>query len=103
MSRWVKVARIDDIGNEGLAVSVGEEPVLLVRKGGEVFAISNVCSHQEMELRGGETEGEAWICPHHGARFGLRDGAALSMPAVDDIKVFRVKLENGDVLVEEEQ
>lgn len=102
MSSWVKVSKADDIGPEGLAVTVGGEPVLLVKKGDEIFAIANVCSHQEMELRGGELEGGSWVCPHHGARFGLGDGRALSMPAVDDIKVYRVTLENGDVLVEEE-
>jgi len=102
MSRWTRVARESEIGEGGLAVEVGGEAVLLVRKDSDVFAISNTCSHQEMELQGGEVEGDAWICPHHGARFGLRDGRAQSMPAVDNIRTFRVKCEGGDVFVEEE-
>ncbi len=102
MSKWIKVAKAAEVGAEGLGITFSGEPVLLVKKGDEVFALANVCSHQEMELCGGEMEDEAWICPHHGARFGLRDGKALSMPAVDDIRTYEVKCEDGWVLLEEE-
>jgi 3-phenylpropionate/trans-cinnamate dioxygenase ferredoxin subunit len=101
MGEWIRVADLDDIGEGGLYVWVGNEEVLLVRHGEEVRAIGYLCSHQEMELEGGHLEGDSWVCPHHGARFDLRTGEALTMPAIEPVPVFEVKVEEGKVLVKE--
>ncbi|MCI4397952.1 MAG: Rieske 2Fe-2S domain-containing protein [Acidobacteria bacterium] len=99
MTEWIEVAKIDDIGPGGLTVRVGEEEVLLVRDGDKVYALAGLCSHQEMELQGGHVEGGAWVCPHHGAKFDLSTGDALSMPAIEAISVFDVRVEAGKVSV----
>jgi 3-phenylpropionate/trans-cinnamate dioxygenase ferredoxin subunit len=52
-----------------------------------------------MELQGGHVEGGAWVCPHHGAKFDLSTGDALSMPAIEAISVFDVRVEAGKVSV----
>ncbi|MEJ2369166.1 MAG: non-heme iron oxygenase ferredoxin subunit [Acidobacteriota bacterium] len=101
MSEWVKVANVEDIPPEGLEVAVDEEPVLLVRKDGDVFALYGLCTHQDMELAGGHLEGSEWVCPHHGARFDVKSGEALSMPAVEDLEVYPVKVEDAAVYVKE--
>ena len=100
MGDWVKAGRVDDIGPGGLMVSVGGEDVLLVLDGGTVRAIAGLCSHQDMELYGGHAEAGAWVCPHHGARFDMTTGRALSMPAVEPIAVYKVRIEEGTVFVE---
>jgi 3-phenylpropionate/trans-cinnamate dioxygenase ferredoxin subunit len=101
MSEWKEVAGIDDIGPEGLRVLFDDEEVLLVRRGEEVFALGYLCSHQDMELEGGHLEGDSWVCPHHGARFGLSNGEALSMPAVEPVPVYDVRIEGKKVLIKE--
>jgi 3-phenylpropionate/trans-cinnamate dioxygenase ferredoxin component len=101
MSNFVRVAKKSEIEDLGLKVMVGGEEVLLIKKGEQVFAFTNTCSHQEMELRGGNIEGDAWVCPHHGARFELATGRAVSMPAVEDIQTYNVKCEGDEVFVEE--
>jgi len=101
MSDWRDVASVDEIGPTGLEVNVGEEPVLLVRDGDAVRALGALCSHQEMELAGGYLDGGAWVCPHHGASFCVKSGEALSMPAVDPVATFEVKVEAGRVFVKE--
>jgi len=100
--KFVKVATVDEIGAEGLRVVVGGEEILIVKKGGDVFAVSYLCSHADLELEGGEVlEDGSWQCPHHGAKFDLETGAALSMPAVEPIETYNVKVEGSDVYVEE--
>lgn len=99
MAEWVKVMELDAIPAEGAYALAGEEEILLVRDGQQVFAIAYLCSHQDMELEGGHREGGTWACPHHGARFDLRTGEAVSMPAVDPISVYPVRVEDGWVHV----
>jgi nitrite reductase/ring-hydroxylating ferredoxin subunit len=101
MGDWVQVADVDDIGPGGKYVWVGEEEVLLVRHGGEVFALGYLCSHQDMELEGGHEENGAWVCPHHGARFSLKTGEVLAMPAVEGVPVFETRVEGSKVFVKE--
>lgn len=99
---FVKAATLEEIGPGGLRVIVGEKEILLVRKGSEVFAIAYLCSHSEKPLEGGNIQEDgSWVCPHHGARFDLATGRALSMPAVEPVKTLCVKLEGNDVYVEE--
>jgi 3-phenylpropionate/trans-cinnamate dioxygenase ferredoxin component len=99
MSDWVKVANAEDIGPEGKYALLGDEEILLVRQGEKVYALAYLCSHQDMEMEGGHCEGDGWVCPHHGARFSLETGEALSMPAIEPVKRFDVKVEAGEVFV----
>lgn len=99
MGDWVKLAMLDEIGPGGKHVLLGDEEILLVRKGEEVFALGYLCSHQDMELEGGQVDGDEWVCPHHGARFALTSGEALSMPAFETIPTYPVKVEGGIVYV----
>jgi len=86
---------------EGQAVSipVGRRMIALVKSGGEVFAVDDVCTHDGAELTGGAIEGAEIICPRHGARFCLRTGEALSPPAYEPIRVYPTKIEGGRLWV----
>ena len=99
MADWLKVMKLEAIPPEGAYALAGEEEILVVRDGQQVFAIGYLCSHQDMELEGGSREGGTWVCPHHGARFDLRTGEAVSMPAVDPVPVFPTRVEDGWVYV----
>jgi 3-phenylpropionate/trans-cinnamate dioxygenase ferredoxin subunit len=99
---WYEVANLDEIPPTGLEVLAGEESVLLFRDGDAVRALAALCSHQDMELAGGCLEDGAWVCPHHGARFNAATGEALSMPAVEPVATFEVKLEGTRVFVRSE-
>jgi 3-phenylpropionate/trans-cinnamate dioxygenase ferredoxin component len=101
MGEWVNVGAASEIGPEGKYALLGDEEILLVRHGEKVYALAYLCSHQDMEMEGGHCEGEGWVCPHHGARFSLETGEALSMPAVEPVKRFDVKVEAGEVYVKE--
>lgn len=77
------------------------EPVLLARRGGEVFAIGAACTHYGGPLAEGLLVGETVRCPWHHACFSLRTGEALRAPALNPVSCWRVEQQDGIVHVRE--
>ena len=73
--------------------------VLLVRAGGELFAIANKCAHMACPLEGGKLEEGILTCPCHDWRFDVRSGQFLDAPELR-IDTFATKVEDGKVLVQ---
>jgi NADPH-dependent 2,4-dienoyl-CoA reductase/sulfur reductase-like enzyme/nitrite reductase/ring-hydroxylating ferredoxin subunit len=91
-----------DLADGGmLAGHVDGEPVLLARRGEDVFAIGAVCTHYGGPLADGLVAGETIRCPWHHACFSLRTGAALRAPALNPVSCYRVERRNGSVYVRE--
>jgi 3-phenylpropionate/trans-cinnamate dioxygenase ferredoxin subunit len=95
---WIYVGNVSDF-EDGVSkvVGVGEDEVVVCRVEGELRAVENRCSHDDGPLGEGEVSGHEVTCPRHGARFDLRSGAALSMPAVTPIATFEVR-QDGDAV-----
>ena len=66
----------------------------------EYYAIDDVCTHDGGPLDQGEVFDNEIECPRHGARFDVRTGKALTLPAVVPVKSYPVKVEGNDILVE---
>ena len=67
----------------------GEMPVVLLRRGGEVLAIAETCTHLGGPLSEGELDGDVVTCPWHGSRFSLHDGSVRHGPATFPAAVLR--------------
>ncbi|MEZ6063423.1 MAG: non-heme iron oxygenase ferredoxin subunit [Planctomycetaceae bacterium] len=91
------------IGTEELAdgqrrsVEVDETPALVIRLGDDYYVVEDVCSHDGQPLTNGDIQNCAIVCPRHGARFDLKTGAALCMPATRPIRTFRTEIRDGAV------
>jgi len=95
-----KVCKIDDIPDQGvIGLNVGETPVALVRKGAEVFALHDMCSHAEVKLSEGEVYDGTLECWLHGSCFDVRTGKPTGPPANKPVNVYRVMIDGDDVLV----
>ncbi|MBI4641820.1 MAG: Rieske 2Fe-2S domain-containing protein, partial [Candidatus Tectomicrobia bacterium] len=62
-------------------------------------AIDDTCTHEEASLSEGEVWGEVIECPKHGARFDLRTGEVVSLPAVLPVATYEVKVEGTEVKI----
>jgi nitrite reductase/ring-hydroxylating ferredoxin subunit len=87
--------------NGMLVGHVGEDEVLLVRQGAEVFAVSAHCTHYHGPLAEGVVTGTSLRCPWHHACFDIRSGEALHAPAFDPLACWKVEQQGGMIFVRE--
>jgi NADPH-dependent 2,4-dienoyl-CoA reductase/sulfur reductase-like enzyme/nitrite reductase/ring-hydroxylating ferredoxin subunit len=91
---------VDELADGGmLAGHVGEEAVLLARRGSEFFAIGATCSHYSGPLAQGIVVDDTVRCPWHHACFSLRTGEALRAPAFSPVASWSTELRDGKVFV----
>ncbi len=81
---------------ERLFFELEGQPIVLFSIKNVFYATGDVCSHDGGDIGQGELEGFEIICPRHGARFDIRTGRVLQLPAVKDIPHYPVRVnENG--------
>jgi metal-sulfur cluster biosynthetic enzyme/nitrite reductase/ring-hydroxylating ferredoxin subunit len=100
MAEFTRVADVTEVPDPGkFLAEVDGEVVALFHVEGRFYAIDDVCTHDGGPLVDGELCGYKIACPRHGAKFDIRTGAALSMPAVRPTRAHAVKVEDGGVWV----
>jgi metal-sulfur cluster biosynthetic enzyme/nitrite reductase/ring-hydroxylating ferredoxin subunit len=97
---WEHVADATELAANGRkSIFVDDLPALLVRVGDDYFAIEDVCSHDGQPLTDGPVADGQIACPRHGAKFDLRTGKPLCMPATEPVRTFAVKVEPDGIYV----
>ncbi|MFB0618893.1 non-heme iron oxygenase ferredoxin subunit [Streptomyces sp. AGS-58] len=100
MPDFVRVCGLGELAEDTpKRVEIDSTPVSVVRTGGEVFAIHDICSHANVSLSEGEVEDCQIECWLHGSAFDLRTGKPSGLPATRPVPVYPVKIEGDDVLV----
>src|SRR5258708_1615262 len=101
MSDFVLVAKRAELPPGGRKLAeVDGQPIAVFNIDGEYFAIDDVCTHDGGPLAEGDLlEGGQIRCPRHGARFDIRTGRALSLPAFEPVSAHRVEVRGDDVYV----
>ena len=100
MGEWVRVGLEAEL-SEGsqTEVTVGGVSVVVVRYGGQFYALRNNCTHKDYPLLGGDVSSGRITCEKHGAKFELSTGKPKTLPAVKPVKLYRTEVEGGEVYV----
>jgi 3-phenylpropionate/trans-cinnamate dioxygenase ferredoxin subunit len=100
MAEFVKVASRAELppGSKALT-EVDGRPIAVFNVDGHFYAIDDVCTHDGGPLAEGVLEGCEIQCPRHGARFDVRTGKALCLPAFEPVTAHRVELRGDDIFV----
>jgi len=102
MAEFVKVADLDELKvDEIRAVNVAGVRIALYRLGDQIFATSDICTHAGCLFSdSGYTQNEEVECGCHSSRFNFKTGTVTQEPAVEPLKSYPMKVENGSVLIE---
>jgi len=101
MALFVRVCKTADIPDPGKRLfEVGDRFLVLFHVGGRFYALDDCCTHDGGPLGEGTLEGLEIVCPRHGARFDIRDGRAVSMPATRATAAYEVRVEGDEVFVD---
>jgi len=97
----VKVAETHEIP-EGRRkrVLVKRHPIAIFHLEDGYYATDDTCTHAEASLCEGQMMGGQVACPLHGARFDIKTGEALTLPAVTPLETYKVVIQGNDILVE---
>jgi metal-sulfur cluster biosynthetic enzyme/nitrite reductase/ring-hydroxylating ferredoxin subunit len=101
-SDFVSVAKLSELADgHSQLVEVEDRVLALFRVGSEIFCLDDVCTHDGGPLSEGPIDKAACTiaCPRHGAKFDLRTGAALTMPATKATQAHEVRLAGDDIQV----
>ena len=97
---FFQIVPVEDLPTgERLFVEVDDKKIILFNLAENLYALGDVCSHDDGPVGDGEIEGHEIICPRHGARFDISTGQATSLPAVVDIPAYPVRVANGMIEV----
>lgn len=97
---FVPVCALKDLqSGKPMTVEVEDRFIVLVLVDGEVFCIDDVCTHDGGTLGDGTLDDHCLACPRHGAKFDVRTGQAVTMPATEPTVSHEVKIVDSNVYV----
>jgi len=101
MGKYVRIADTQEIPKNKMQVfKVEGHEILVVNVEGKLYAVSNRCPHMNYPLYLGSLNGKIITCGFHYAKFDITTGKALSPPAHEPLKTFKIEIKNSAVLVE---
>jgi 3-phenylpropionate/trans-cinnamate dioxygenase ferredoxin subunit len=97
---FIEIAPATELPNgERLFVDIADKPIVIFNIAGQLFAIGDVCTHDDGPLGDGLIEGNNVVCPRHGGEFDIKTGKAVQLPAVVDIPAYPVRVVDGNIQV----
>ncbi len=97
---FTKIARTADIPDGEVRVyKCNGSEIAVCNVEGQFYAVADLCTHDGGPLGEGELVGSQIECPRHGARFDVKTGKALCLPAVISIPTYEVKVDGDEILV----
>lgn len=102
-SKWIVVSKLSELAaGKPKVVEADRFRIALCKVEGDaaVYAIEDICTHDDGPLAEGPLDGAEIECPRHGARFDIKTGAVISMPAVTPVRTFKTRVSGQNVEIE---
>ncbi|MFU8797743.1 MAG: non-heme iron oxygenase ferredoxin subunit [Gammaproteobacteria bacterium] len=105
MNKWIDVDGVGAFqpGSRQVVDIDGTMVIVFMHEDGQFYAIEDICTHDGGELATGRIEGDAIICPRHGARFCIKTGEVLAPPAYEGIRTFPVRIQDSIVQIKDDR
>ena len=101
MTNWIRACATDDIPDEDvIRFDHNGATYAIYRKDDAFFATDGLCTHEKIHLADGLVMDYTIECPKHNGTFDYRTGAAKGAPVCINLKTYKTKVENGDVLID---
>ncbi len=96
--QFYRIAAVEELpSGERLYLEIDDQAIVVFNIAGNLYAIGDVCTHDDGPLGDGQVEGFEITCPRHGARFDIRTGKALAFPAVIDTPAYPVRIVDNQI------
>lgn len=93
---FVEIAPASELPNgERLFIEAEGKSIVIFNIADQLFAIGDICSHDDGPVGEGDIEGYNVVCPRHGGEFDIRTGKAVQLPVVEDIPAYPVRVVDG--------
>lgn len=101
VSKLVKVAHLSEIKpGKMLRVKAQDKTLLLANIEQQIYAVDDMCTHEDASLYNGALKGHCVECPLHGSHFDLRTGQPQHEPATEALQTYKVHVEENEIFVE---
>ena len=101
MENYKRIASVNDLNDgEAKKIEIDDKAIALFRIDGEYFATDDTCTHEKASLSEGEIDNKTVTCPHHGARFNIKTGQAMTLPAMFPVKTYQIKIDGNDIMID---
>lgn len=100
MSKKIQIAKVSElVPGKYKSIEIEGDRIALFNVNGKFYALKDMCTHDGGILTGGTLQGSIIECPRHGARFDVRTGAVVRLPAYVRVKTYSVSIEDDAVFV----
>ena len=100
MTEAIKIANLTDVKQGKMFRSkINDHAILLANINNEIFAIDDVCTHEDASLYKGALKGFCVECPLHGSHFDFRTGKPDGNPATEAVKTYKTEIKNNEIFI----
>jgi len=100
VSDAIKIANLTDVKQGKMfRTKINNNFILLANINNEIFAIDDMCTHEDASLYKGALKGHCVECPLHGSHFDFRTGKPDGNPATDAVKTYEVEVRENEIFI----
>jgi len=101
LGQWIKACSLSQVGkNEMYSFDFEEKRLMITNLNGTIYATDRICTHAEADLSTGFLSDDGVRCPLHLSVFNLENGKPQNPPAEEPLKIYNVKIDQGEIYVE---